>query len=103
MSSLNLSSEFSDVLNDSWLQGLVTVGTIQVEVRVGVSRSSTREMVVIHNSSNNTVYYGPSGVTTITGFPLYKNQWVEIMIGNNQALYLIAATTGNNVIVAEVG
>ena len=103
MSGLDSSGEYSDVLDDSWLQGIVAVGATQVEVKVGASKSATREMIIIHNSSNNTIYYGPTGITTSTGIPLFKNQWVEIMAGNHQSVFMIAASAGNNVIIAEVG
>lgn len=103
MGSLDSSGEFGDVLDDSWVQGVVTVGLAQVEAKVGASRSTTREMIVIHNKSNATVYYGPNGVTTTNGMPLLSNQFLELMVGSNQAIYLIAAAANKDVIVAEIG
>jgi hypothetical protein len=103
MSGLNSSGEFGDVLDDSWIQAVVTVGATQVEAKVGASRSTTREMIIIHNKSNATVYYGPSGVTITTGIPLLQNQFLELMVGSNQAVYLIAAAANKDVIVAEIG
>jgi hypothetical protein len=103
MGNLEGSGEFVDVLDNSWVQGVVSVGTTQVEAKVGASKSDTREMIIIENISNKTIYYGPSGVTSSTGHRLIKDAWVEIMVGNNLGVYLIADSNGNNVIISELG
>lgn len=90
----------ADVLESSFLGGTVTVGTTEVEAKVGASRLDTRQLLTIYNASANTIYWGPTGVTTSTGQPIEKKQFVSIPAGNI-AVYLIAASAGNTAIVQE--
>lgn len=99
---INLSSEYSDVLNDGYVAGSITVGTTQVEAKVGASKQVGRELLIIYNKSNNTIYYGPSGVTTSTGIPIFKNSTLMLSVGENTALFLIAGSAGNSVLVQEL-
>lgn len=94
--------EYNDVWEDTLLQGVVTVSTTQTELKVGGSVDSDRETVRVYNKSNAIVYIGPSGVTTSTGEPLNKNQWIEMPIGT-QSLYAIVASGTADVIVWELG
>lgn len=91
---------YADVNNSSYTSNVVTVGVSQVEAKVGVSRDPKRQLLIVYNNSNKTVYYGPTGVTTSTGVPLLKSQEVSIPIGD-VAIYLIAGSAGNDVIVQE--
>ena len=102
MSGINKTSEFGDVLEDVMIQGVVTVGTSQTELKVGANRADEREVVRVYNGSNATIYIGPTGVTTSTGEPLFKRQWIEMPIGD-QALYAIVASGTEDVIVWEIG
>lgn len=85
----------------SFVQGTVTVGTSQVEAKVGASRADGRQMLRIYNSSSNVIYMGPTGVTTANGEPLEKKQWINIPASDALALFLIAGSAGNAVIVSE--
>lgn len=96
------SPELSDVVNEAYVTGTVTVGTTQVEAKVGGSPLAGREILVIHNSSNSTIYYGPTGVTTSTGAPLFKDQVASVPIGVNLSVFLIAGSAGNVVRVQEL-
>jgi len=82
-------------------QGLVTVGTTEVEAKVGGTRRDGRQMLRVYNKSNNIVYFGPTGVTTTTGEPIEKKQWVNIPASDSLALFLIAGSASNDVIVSE--
>ena len=86
---ISLSSEYSDVLEDGYVAGTVTVTTSAIEAKVGGSTLEGRETLRIYNNSNNTMYFGPSGVTIATGEPLLKKQWVEINVGSNIGVFLI--------------
>lgn len=101
--SVTFNPEMSDVNKDVYLSGPVTVGTSAVEAKVGASAEPLRESVRIYNSSSGTVYFGPSGVTTTTGEPLKKCQWVSLPAGSNNPVYLIAASAVGDVIVQEHG
>jgi hypothetical protein len=84
---------------------LVTVGTTQVEAKVGASRLQDRQGVWIYNDSANTIYVGPSGVTTsgsTKGFPLFKNQSAFVELPDFVGVFLIAGSAGNSVIVQEI-
>lgn len=95
-----------DDVNDGYYVGqTVVVGTSQVEAKVGANRDAARQIIIVYNDSNSTVYHGPSGVTTTganKGIPIERKQTVAIPAGN-VAVYLIADTAGNNVIVQEFG
>ena len=99
---INESSEYGDVLEDVLLQGVVTIGTTETELKVGVSADPEREVVRIYNNSNTTIYVGPTGVTTSTGEPLRRRQSMEMPIGQ-QSLYAIVASGTADVIVWEIG
>lgn len=92
--------EFSDVLGDAFVGGSLSVTATAVEAKVGASRLERREFLVIHNSSNNTVYYGPDGVTTATGVPLLKDQTVGLPVGDI-AVFVIAVAGTNTIRVQE--
>lgn len=95
-------SEYSDVLEDVMLQGVVTVGTTQTELKVGGSVEPEREVVRVYNKSNSTIYVGPTGVTTTTGEPLKKNGYMEMPIGT-QSIYAVVDSGTADVIVWEMG
>lgn len=103
MGGINFNPEYADVMQDDYIAGRVVVGTTEVEAKVGATRLDGREMLVIFNDSNNTIYHGPSGVTTSgvnKGIPLLKGQYISVMVGN-LGVFIIAASAGNNVIVQE--
>ena len=60
----------------------LTVSTTEVEAKVGASRMTDRRGVLVHNNSTETIYFGPTGITTSTGAPLFPNQRVSIGIGD---------------------
>lgn len=98
----NNGQEFSDVLEDVILQGVVTVGTTEVELKVGASVNPDREVLRVYNKSNRTIYIGPSGVTSTTGEPVFKDQSFEAPIGT-QSLFAITDSSTADVIVWELG
>lgn len=90
-----------EIVNDSYIQGAVTVTTSQIEAKVGGSRLAGRQMLRVYNGSSNIIYFGPTGVSTTTGEPIEKKQWANIPVGDNIAVFLIAASGSNSVIVSE--
>lgn len=101
MSGIQESADRSDVNESSYLTGTLTVGTTQVEVKVGASRLERRQFVSIHNYGPQTIYIGPDGVTTSSGRPIFRDQSIDLPVGN-LALYLIAGTANQSVIVQEL-
>ena len=92
MNGIAYSPEFSDVDNDGYVSGVVSVSTTQVEAKVGANRLVGREALTLTNKGPNRVYYGPTGVTSATGDYLEKNQFLSIPLGESLALFLICAT-----------
>jgi hypothetical protein len=90
-----------EIVNDSYVQGTVSVTTSEIEAKVSGSRLSGRQMLRIYNASNSTVYMGPTGVTTSNGEPIVKGQWINIAVGDQVAVFLIASSGTNSVIVSE--
>ena len=84
--------EYSDVDNDGYASGAVSVSTTQIEAKVGASRMVGREAITITNKGPNTLYYGPTGVTSTTGDVLYKDQYVSLPIGASLGVFLICVT-----------
>jgi hypothetical protein len=91
----------SDIPNTNYLTGAVTVSTSAIEAKVGVSSLTERKMLLINNTSNATVFYGPSGVTTTTGAPLAKGALLVMPFGPDNHVYLIRASGSGDVIVQE--
>lgn len=98
--SINESGNNAEIVG-SYEQTVVTVGTTEVEAKVGSGRKAGRQMLRLFNKSNSIVYFGPTGVTTSTGEPLLKNQSLTIPASDTLALFLIAGSAGNDVIVSE--
>lgn len=86
---ITFNPELSDVDNDAYLSVNVSVTSSPIEAKVGVSRLSGREMVMIQNKGPKTLYYGPSGVTATTGMPLEKEQYVALPIGDSIGVFLV--------------
>lgn len=94
--------EFNDVLEDIILQAVVTIGTTETELAVSGSPDPDREVVRVYNSSNQTIFVGPAGVTASTGEPLRRRQSMEMPIGT-QSLFAVTASGTADVIVWELG
>lgn len=97
---VNLNGQFNDVNDSGMVQGELTLGTSQTELKVGGSQLANRQYVRVFNKSNSTIYIGPAGLSTTTGEPLYKKQWAEFAIGSQQLFALVESGT-ENVIVWE--
>ncbi len=102
----SLNPNRTDVLEAAGaVQEVVTVTTSASEIKVGASRVANRQALFVFNDGNQTIFYSPSASVTISGatkgFPLYKDQFVILPIGD-QPWYFIASATNSSVIVAEV-
>jgi hypothetical protein len=103
MSGLNGGAEYADVFTDGYVAGPISVSTTQVEAKVGATRFALRENLRIFNNSTTTIYFGPSGVSSTTGEPLLKNQWVNIPIGDIAVFLITASGTAADVRIQEMG
>lgn len=91
-----------DTINEEFIAAEKTVGTTQLLVCVGADNLPNRQSVVIYNRSTNTVWVGPTGVTTSSkGVPIPSQAMVTFNVGDEIYMYLIADTAGNAVTVQE--
>lgn len=91
----------NDVNSGTLQQGTVTVGTSAVEAKSDTVALSGREQVRIYNKGPYTVYWGPSGVTTATGEPIYVDQWTDLPYADTIQVFLISGTASSTVVVTE--
>jgi len=83
------SPELADVISDGYVSGTISVTTSEIEAKVGVSPLTGREILTIYNGGNKTIFYGPTGVTIMTGIPIFKDQVVSLPIGQSLSIFLI--------------
>jgi len=94
-------AEFDDVLEDGHLEDTFTIGTSPVEIKVGASIMDGRELVIVHNDSDDPVFHGSATVTVATGIPILSGVTMAIPAG--RAVYLVAGSAGNVVRGHEIG
>lgn len=90
---INNSGRYDEVDEGSYVMGTLSVSTTAVEAKVGASRLSGRQSLIIFNSSTVNLYYGTTGVTASTGIPIFPTQMMTLSIGDIP-IFLIASTTG---------
>jgi hypothetical protein len=90
----------SDSLHSGGTHGALSVSTTAVELRVGGSRLTNRKLVTA--LPDGTIYWGyTNAVTTSTGTPIYKDQYVIWAADDTASIYLIAASGTKNVRITE--
>lgn len=100
MGGINYSPDRADVNESSYISGPLSVTTSQVEAKVGGSRLAFRQILSIYNGGNKTIYFGPSGVTSANGIPVFANQAVNIPIGDI-GVFVIASSGTQAVVIQE--
>ena len=96
--------ESSDYAYSDFDHTIITVGTTQVEIKVGTNRMVRREYVYIHNNSNPPIFIGKNGVTTsgsTKGDILYKDQFAYVRVDDDTPVYVIAASSNADVFIRE--
>lgn len=75
--------------------GAKTVSSSAAEIFAGASRLASRYTMSVYNDSNNTIYWGPSGVTTATGFPILPGDSLTLQFSPvaATAIYMIASAS----------
>jgi hypothetical protein len=100
MGGINYSPDRADVNESSYISGALSVTISQIEAKVGASRLPFRQVLTIFNAGNKTIYYGPSGVTSANGVPIFSQQAINIPIGD-LAVFLIASSGTQSVVIQE--
>jgi len=99
------SGNFNDVADVAYISTVLSVGTSQVQAKVGSSNLENRQELIIFNDSLSTIYYGPTGVTTsgvTKGVPIGPGGFVNLPFGFDVSVFIIAATPSNDIIVQEL-
>jgi len=80
------------LLDDTILNGAISVTTVATALKVGATRMTNRKTLLVQPTTGN-IYIGASGVTTANGVMVMKNQIV--IIAANIEIYAIAASSIN--------
>ena len=92
-----------DVANNSYVTGSISVGTSEIEAKVGGSRLSERKAVRIFNNTSTIVYFGPTGLTSSIGEPIRRRQSVTVSAGPDLGVFLITASgTAGDIRIQEI-
>ena len=95
-------NSFIDVVDNEYTAGTIIVGTTEVKACVSGSNLSERQELNIYNpTTDTTIYFGPTGVTTSTGIPIEPGEVISLQYGPNIDVYLIAGSVGNTIIIQE--
>jgi hypothetical protein len=93
----------TDRNNISMVYSSLTVGTTAVEVKVGGSALANRKLLIIHNNSGNTMYWGANNsVTTSNGIVLFRDQVVSIPVGPAISIWIISGSSSQNARITEM-
>lgn len=72
--------------------------TVATSAAALAANALTNGIVITASTANaGTVYVGPTGVTTATGYPLAAGQSISYGVTNSNAVFVIAAAAGNTI------
>ena len=80
------------LLRNSLLSQAVTVGV--TATKIPTTPLTSRRSVLILNNSNNVIYLGHSGVTTVNGYPMNPQDTIKIDISDEVDIYGISTVSG---------
>ena len=88
----NKQADSAFAIKSAPVAGAKTVTSSATEIYAGGSRLAARYTMSVYNDSGNTVYWGPSGVTTASGFPLFPGDTLTLVFSPAAAtaIYLVA-------------
>ncbi|TXG77632.1 hypothetical protein E6Q11_02565 [Candidatus Dojkabacteria bacterium] len=88
-------------INTSYVSGTITVGTSEIEAKVGGSALTGRQLLSIENQTGADIFYGPTGVTTSTGHTIAARQEIFLSVGPSIGVFLIKASGSGTVRIQE--
>ena len=93
---VKLAGSFARIRNAP-VVGVKTVTSTAAELFAGASRLANRYLMAVYNDSTLIVYWGPSGVTTSTGYPLLPQDSIVFEFDPNTAtaIYFIASANAS--------
>lgn len=89
----------SDILDNAWTTGTITVGTTAIELKVGASAKTDRKNVFFQLLSGGKIYWGFSNSNT--PFIAFKYQMTAIAVGDGTTIWIKADEAGKSVAVGE--
>jgi hypothetical protein len=90
--------DVDDGLADTAIRAVAeTVGTSAAQIVDGGDELAARKYLWIYNNSNKSVYFGPTGVTTSSGYPIFPGSELHARIGAAVDCFLIGDAAGLNV------
>lgn len=96
----------ADVAESYYGSQVLSVTTTEIEAKVGPTRNTLRQILVIRNYGPGTIYYGPQGVlpegNPTEGLPLVPNQEVSFPAGDI-GVFLIHQNATSKVVIQEFG
>lgn len=94
--------KISSFANITYSTATKSVGNVTpVLAAVGGANLANRKTVVVYNRGAQTIYYGPTGVTSTTGIPIEKDEVVTFAIGDNIDVYFITGSSTASVTIEE--
>ena len=78
-----------------------SVSTTEILASVGVSNLANRKTLVIFNRGSQTIFYGTTGVSDITGIAIEKDELITFSVGENVNIYLVTKTGNSTVTIQE--
>ena len=94
--------KISSFANITYSTATKSVGNVtEVLAAVGGANLANRKTIVAYNRGPQTVYYGPTGVTSTTGIPIEKDEVVTFAIGDNIDVYFITGSSTASVTIEE--
>lgn len=93
--------KISSFANVDFQDAVKNITTTETKASVGVNNLPNRKSLVIFNKGNRSVYYGTTGVTSITGIEISVGELIELQIGDNINVYLVTNNSNTDVIIQE--
>lgn len=85
-----VNDQASGALAGPGIEGAKLVGATPVEVCVGASALEGRALIIAHNASQNTMFWGRTpNVNSTTGIPLYKDQLASWAFTDTAKVYIM--------------
>lgn len=89
-------TSYADRMSSNLAVGAKTVVTTAAAMFAGSSRLANRYLMAVYNGSTNIVYWGASGVTTATGYPLLPGDSVVFRFNPNNATDIYFVSESNS-------
>jgi hypothetical protein len=81
--------------------GAITVGTLAVEVKLGLTKLANRCCVTVQPTNGPVWWSFKPTVTTLTGTKIFPWEKISFAVADNVAIYLISDAAGRDVRISE--